>query len=89
MAEPAKPSTPPGHQERHAGTSPGNRSEALLPADDDANLQVAEEVAFDLQSDQSRKIGSLPDGQGGVADAVADTLTPEARPEGGKATRTH
>lgn len=37
------------------------RSEALLPADQpDPALEIAEEVAFDLQSDEARKVGSMP-----------------------------
>lgn len=55
-----------------------SRSEALLPADEnDPSLEVAEEVAFDLQSDESRKLGSMPSEQSPAADALAETLRPE------------
>lgn len=53
------------------------RSEALLPADDaDPNLQVAEEIAFDLQSDSARRVGALPPDSpvAKPADAVAQSL---------------
>lgn len=61
----AKPSH---HNEPPQNTSPAGqqpatdvRSPGLLPADqDDPNLQIAEEVAFDLQSDGARRVGAMP-----------------------------
>jgi hypothetical protein len=63
------------------------RSEALLPADDDAaedgRLEVAEEVNLDQQSDAARRVGQPPAGRvgaqaGTVADAMAESLAPPA-----------
>lgn len=57
---------------------PSTRSEGLLPADqNDPNLQVAEEVAFDLQSDEARKVGSMPPATSPATEAVADSLRPD------------
>ena len=59
------------------------RSESLLPADpdDDADsaLNVAEEVAFDQQSDRVRHLGNLPEDAGATpagdaAEAVGESL---------------
>ena len=37
------------------------RSEGLLPAKQaDENLEVAEEVSLDLQSDSTRRVGAMP-----------------------------
>ncbi|QYF92932.1 hypothetical protein KY495_19800 [Massilia sp. PAMC28688] len=65
-----------------------NRSESLLPADQtDPNLQVAEEVAFDLQSDEARRVGAMPKdtAQAKPAQAVADALRApaEGKPQAG------
>lgn len=58
-----------------------SRSEALLPADDnDPALEVAEEVAFDLQSEAARQVGSLPSENSPAADALAETLRPDTGP---------
>lgn len=57
-----------------------SRSEALLPADQgDPDLQVAEEVAFDLQSDASRRVGAMPKDspQAHPAEAMAEALQPD------------
>lgn len=82
-----------------AAPTPGQpvRSEGLLAADDDnPDLQVAEEVAFDLQSDEARRIGALPADTPAAkpADALAESLRPdgesgEASPgkQGGQALR--
>lgn len=66
------------------------RSEGLLPADpSDPNLQVAEEVAFDLQSDQARRIGSMPadtpTSQPAAAVAKALSADDGKQPDPGKA----
>jgi hypothetical protein len=64
-----------------AAPKPGQRarSDNLLPADpDDPDLNVAEEVAFDLQSDQARKVGAMPADvtPARPATAIAHTLSP-------------
>jgi hypothetical protein len=66
-----------GNAQRDAGS----RSEGLLPAQgaDDGRFEVAEEVSFDQQSDQARKVGSMEDAAKGtqgdkLADAVARSL---------------
>lgn len=61
-AEPAV-NTAPQQDASPAGQQPATdvRSPGLLPADqDDPNLQIAEEVAFDLQSDGARRVGAMP-----------------------------
>ena len=61
---------------------PGNRSEGLLPTDDPApDLEIAEEVAFDLQSDGARRVGAMPPDTpvSKPGEAVAQTLKPEER----------
>ena len=59
------------------------RSESLLPADPDEDadsaLTVAEEVAFDQQSDRVRHLGNLPEDAGATpagdaAEAVGESL---------------
>lgn len=59
------------------------RSESLLPADSDedadSSLTVAEEVAFDQQSDRVRHLGNLPEDAGATpagdaAEAVGESL---------------
>lgn len=77
---PNKPQNTPTASE--ATPTPGQpvRSEGLLPADQsDPNLQVAEEVALDLQSDQARRVGSLPPDSPLMkpGDAVAGALQPD------------
>ncbi|MDB5962178.1 MAG: hypothetical protein JWP59_3472 [Massilia sp.] len=79
-----------------ASNPPENaRSESLLPTDpdgvpeDDAALQVAEEVAFDQQSARVRGLGNFPkDGaptpEGKAADAVAETLRDDKGKQGNK-----
>ena len=59
-------------------TTPGNRSEGLLPADDDRNLEVAEEVSLDLQSDGTRAVGAAPSDTpvSKPAEAMAQALAP-------------
>ena len=61
------------------------RSDALLPADDDSaddgRLEVAEEVNLDQQSDAARRVGQPPAAHvgtlpGSVADALAESLAP-------------
>ena len=67
---------------QHPSTSPAQpdlpapRSEGLLPADGaDEQLEVAEEVSLDLQSDSARRVGALPPA---AEKALADTLAPGA-----------
>lgn len=57
------------------------RSEGLLPAggEDDGRFEVGEEVSFDQQSDQARRVGSMEETAKGsqgekLAEAVAGTL---------------
>ena len=76
MSNQQKASTPPS-----APVPPeaDNRSEGLLPADGpDANLEVAEEISFDLQSDSTRKVGAMPPDTpvSKPAEALAETLKP-------------
>lgn len=52
------------------------RSESLLPAAPDPRLEVAEEVALDLQSDSARQVGAAPAGPPG--EALATALQPPA-----------
>lgn len=52
------------------------RSASLLPAAPDPQLEVAEEVALDLQSDRARQVGAAPAGPPG--DALAAALQPPA-----------
>ena len=68
-----------------ATPTPGQsvRSEGLLPADGaDPDLQVAEEVAFDLQSDEARRVGAMPADTATTkpTEAVAQALAPEGGP---------
>lgn len=66
--------------------TPG-RSEGLLPADQsDPDLQVAEEVAFDLQSDEARAIGSMPTDTAvsKPGTAIAESLRPDQGPNSGR-----
>lgn len=58
---------------------PDPRSEGLLPADQaDANLEVAEEVSLDLQSDSTRRVGAMPPATpvSDPAQAVSEALQP-------------
>ncbi len=58
---------------------PGSRSEGLLPTDGtDPNLDIAEEVSFDLQSDSTRRVGALPPDTpvSQPAAAIAKSLAP-------------
>ncbi|MBB3224079.1 hypothetical protein [Pseudoduganella umbonata] len=71
----------PGNAQRATEQSGGARSEGLLPGGDEADgrFEVAEEVSFDLQSDQARQVGSMEDAAKGphgdkLSDAVAGTL---------------
>ena len=57
----------------------GSRSEGLLPTDGvDPNLEIAEEVSLDLQSDSTRRVGSLPPDTpvSDPAAAIAESLSP-------------
>lgn len=45
-------------------TGDHNRCENLLPGEEggeDGRFEVAEEVAFDIQGDDARRVGQLPD----------------------------
>lgn len=56
-----------------------SRSEGLLPIDSpDPDLEIAEEVSFDLQSDSTRRVGPLPEDTpvSNPAKAIAQTLNP-------------
>ncbi len=64
----------------------GPRSEGLLPADGpDENLEVAEEVSLDLQSDATRRVGALASDTpaGKPADALAQALAPDGPADDG------
>ncbi|WBS04680.1 hypothetical protein OU994_10550 [Pseudoduganella sp. SL102] len=70
----------PGNTQR-ATEQAGARSEGLLPAggEADGRFEVGEEVSFDQQSDQARKVGSMDETAKGphgekLSDAVAGTL---------------
>ncbi|GGY56706.1 hypothetical protein [Pseudoduganella albidiflava] len=70
----------PGNTQR-ATEQGGARSEGLLPAggEADGRFEVGEEVSFDQQSDQARKVGSMDETAKGphgekLSDAVAGTL---------------
>lgn len=79
MADPSK-------EQSASGPGTAARSEGLLPADEnEPELQVAEEVAFDLQSDQARQVGSMPADTGisKPATAIAESLKGDAVPPGG------
>ena len=61
-----------------------SRSEGLLPTDGpDANLDIAEEVSFDLQSDSTRRVGALPEDTpvSKPAEAIAQALDPVSADE--------
>ena len=77
-----------GNQDKQGTANPGNaqradagqaqraenRSENLLPGDDDGDgrYEVAEEVNLDQQSDQLRRVGHAP--QGIASDALPEAL---------------
>ncbi len=53
-----QPQTPQTNADEH------NRSENLLPGEEgaeDGRFEVAEEVAFDIQGDDARRVGQLQD----------------------------
>ena len=58
-----------------------DRSEGLLPAEDDDDdndsFNVAEEMNLDQQSDKVRHLGNFPDDEDKEAAAVAETLRPK------------
>lgn len=63
------------------------RSEGLLPADEpDPSLEVAEEVAFDQQSQGARKVGAMPPDVAGAkpSDAMAEALGANQQNQDGK-----
>ena len=65
---------------------PDGRSEGLLPTDGpDPNLEVAEEVSLDLQSDSTRRVGALPPDTpvSKPAEALAQSLQPDAKAQEG------
>ncbi|UOD29329.1 hypothetical protein INH39_28615 [Massilia violaceinigra] len=76
-----------GQRQRQAGhggaPATGGRSRSLLPAGEDeadGRYAVAEEASLDQQSDQARRVGSLPPDpapQVDLAGAVAGTLAPD------------
>lgn len=62
-------------------TAPADVRFEGLPTDgSDPDLEVAEEVSFDLQSDATRRVGAMPAGTpvSKPAEAVAQSLTPDA-----------
>lgn len=62
-----------------------NRSENLLPGEEgaeDGRFEVAEEVNLDIQSDDTRRVGQLPeDLPGSVTESMPDTLKTEPEDE--------
>lgn len=71
----------PGNAQRATEQGSGARSEGLLPAggEADGRFEVGEEVSFDQQSDQARKVGSMDQAAKGphgdkLSDAVARSL---------------
>ena len=58
-----------------------DRSEGLLPAEDDDDdndsFDVAEEMNLDQQSNKVRHLGNFPDDEDKEAAAVAETLRPK------------
>jgi hypothetical protein len=62
-------------------TDEHNRSENLLPGEEggeDGRFEVAEEVAFDIQGDDARRVGRLP---GSVTESMPDTVATEPEDE--------
>lgn len=70
-----QPQAPQTNTEEH------NRSENLLPGQEgaeDGRFEVAEEVAFDIQGDDTRRVGQLP---GSVTESMPDTVATEPEDE--------
>jgi hypothetical protein len=70
-----QPQTPQTNTDEH------NRSENLLPGEEgaeDGRFEVAEEVAFDIQGDDARRVGQLP---GSVTESMPDTVATEPEDE--------
>ncbi|QNA89089.1 hypothetical protein G4G28_12495 [Massilia sp. Dwa41.01b] len=62
-----------------------NRSENLLPGEEgaeDGRFEVAEEVNLDMQADDTRRVGQLPeDLPGSVTESMPDTVKTEPEDE--------
>ena len=70
-----QPQTPQTNSSEH------NRSDNLLPGEEgaeDGRFEVAEEVAFDIQGDDARRVGQLP---GSVTESMPDTVATEPEDE--------
>jgi hypothetical protein len=68
-------------QAPQTNTPEHNRSDNLLPGEEggeDGRFEVAEEVAFDIQGDDARRVGQLP---GSVTESMPDTLATEPEDE--------
>lgn len=68
-------------QAPQTSTEEHNRSENLLPGQEgaeDGRFEVAEEVAFDIQGDDTRRVGQLP---GSVTESMPDTVATEPEDE--------
>jgi hypothetical protein len=68
-------------QAPQTNTDEHNRSENLLPGEEgaeDGRFEVAEEVAFDIQGDDARRVGQLP---GSVTESMPDTVATEPEDE--------
>jgi len=64
-------------QTPQATTDEHKRSDSLLPGEEggeDGRFEVAEEVAFDIQGDDARRVGQLP---GSVTESMPDTVATE------------
>lgn len=94
--DPADPAGPaPASAAGAAPNAADRRSASLLPAGDDdpdGRFAVAEEVSLDQQSDEARRIGTLPPDPAPGADlneAVAGSLTPGGPGESERAPPEH
>ena len=70
-----QPQTPQTNPSEH------NRSDNLLPGEEgaeDGRFEVAEEVAFDIQGDDARRVVQLP---GSVTESMPDTVATEPEEE--------
>ena len=78
-AQPQSPQAP------QPGTDEHKRSENLLPGDEgaeDGRFEVAEEVALDIQGDDTRRVGQLPeDLPGSVTESMPSTVQTEPEDE--------
>jgi hypothetical protein len=64
-------------------TNPENRSDNLLPTDDDSGddgrFEVAEEISLDQQSDSSRRVGQVAEDDA-ASEALAESIAEKSQP---------